>query len=154
MILQRAGGAFADPQAFVGGILNDVVIRDFSGDGRFDLGVAGTIGGRAGVHVLLQSSSRVHLRADPASPIVTGSIEAIVVGRLDAGTTADIAASRPGDDQVVIRLGKRRRRILPAGPSRVSPGDNPGLWPPPTSIETARPTWSSRASTRRWRRRR
>ncbi len=125
VILQGGGGTFADPQKVVDGSLKDVVIRDFSGDGRFDLAVAGTIGGSSGVHVLRQSASAFAFARNPSTPIVTGSVEAIVVGRLDAGPTADIAASRPNNDDVVIRLGNGTGAFVP-GPSRVSPGRRPG----------------------------
>lgn len=119
---RQAGGGLAAPQLVVGTAgLTDVVLGDFGGDPRTDIAVAGT----TGVRVLLQSGT-FSFPATAGSPIVTGSIESIAAGPFDAGATLDLAASRPGDDQVLIRLGRGDAAgTFDAGPSAYA-GDNPG----------------------------
>ena len=125
VILRQAGGGLAAPQPVATSLnLTDVALGDFNADGRTDIAVAGTTGAR----VLLQSVGSFSFAAGPGSPIVTGSLESIVAGRFDGDGTLDIAASRPGDDRVVIRLGNASApgAFVAATPPDILVSDNPG----------------------------
>jgi hypothetical protein len=123
VMLRQAGGGLAAPQSVATSLtLTDVALGDFNGDGRTDIAVAGTTGAR----VLLQSAGSFSFAAGPGSPIVTGSLESIVAGRFDSDRTLDIAASRPGDDRVVIRLGNASAPGAFIAAPDVGLSDNPG----------------------------
>jgi hypothetical protein len=122
VIRQQAAGQFASPQAFLsgGGNLTDVALGDFGGDARTDIAVSGEQGAR----VLLQTGTFAFTpNGDTFAP---GPLESLVAGHFDPGATLDVAASQPGTNQVLIRLGRGDAGGTFVNAQSVAVSDNPG----------------------------
>ena len=120
VLRRQAPGQFAAAIPFLTGEdLADVVVGDVTGDGRADIVAVGTGGAR----LLVQDDQSFAFDARP-QPFAPGALTSVVAGRFDANGTLDVAASRPGTDEVLIRLG-RGDGTFDAG-ARLDVIDNPG----------------------------